>query len=91
MMKEKIVPQNKMTEIIKSVFAGLGVAVLVLMFGVVLDYVITQILSQYFLRECSEDCYFQLFNAIFIVVAVLSIAGGVYAALRTHKRSSEKQ
>ena len=91
MMKEKIVPQNKMTETIKSVFAGLGVAVLVLMFGVVLDYVITQILSQYFLRECSEDCYFQLFNAIFIVVAVLSIAGGVYAALRTHKRSSEKQ
>jgi hypothetical protein len=91
MMKEKIVPQNKMTEIIKSVFAGIGVAVLVLMFGVVLDYVITQILSQYFLRECSEDCYFQLFNAIFIVVAVLSIAGGVYAALRTHKRSSEKQ
>ena len=83
--------QNNTTNIVRSVLSGIGVAILYLLVGMVLDYVLTQILSQYFIRDCSEDCYFRYFNAIFIVVAFLSVAGGVQAGMRTYKRSSEKQ
>ena len=83
--------QNKTRNIVLSVLSGSGVAVLYLLLGTVLDYGLTQILSQYFIPDCSEDCYFQYFNAIFIVVALLSVAGGIRAGISTYKRSSEKQ
>jgi hypothetical protein len=82
--------QNK-TNIVQSVLSGVGAAILYLLLGTVLDYLLTQILSQYIVRDCSEDCYFRYFNAIFLVVAFLSIAGGLWAAMRTYKRSSQKQ
>jgi hypothetical protein len=88
-MKLKMESQDKTTNMVRSILTGVGVAVLYLLLGVVLDYVLTQILSQYLVRDCSEDCYFRYFNAIFIVVAFLSVAGGVRAGLRTYKRSSE--
>ena len=83
--------QNKTTNIVLSVLSGIGVAVLYLLLGTLLDYGLTQILSQYFIPDCSEDCYFRYFNAIFIVAAFLSVAGGIRAGMRTYKRSSEKQ
>jgi hypothetical protein len=89
-MKLKMESQNK-TNIVQSILAGVRAAILCLLLGTVLDYVLTQILSQYIIRDCSEDCYFRYFNAIFLVVAFLSIAGGLRAAMRTYKRSSQKQ
>ena len=82
--------QNKTTNIVQSVLSGIGVAVLYLLLGTILDYVLTQILSQYFIPNCSEDCYFKYFNALFIAVALLSLAGGVRAGVRAYKRSTEK-
>jgi hypothetical protein len=82
---------NKTRNIVQSFFSGIGVLVLYLLLGTVLDYVLTQILSQYFIRDCSEDCYFGYFNVIFIVVAFLSVAGGVWTGVRAYKRSGEKQ
>lgn len=90
-MNLKMESQNKTKNIVQSVFSGIGVVVLYLLFGTVLDYILTQILSQYFIPDCSEDCYFKYFNAIFIAVAFLSVAGGIRAGMRTYKRSSEKQ
>ena len=83
--------QNNTTNMVRSVLSGVGVAILYLLVGMVLDYVLTQILSQYFIRDCSEDCYFGYFNVIFIVVAFLSVAGGVWTGVRAYKRSGEKQ
>jgi len=83
--------QNKTRNIVLSVLSGSGVAVLYLLLGTVLDYGLTQILSQYFVPDCSEDCYFRYFNAIFIVVAFLSLAGGIRAGVRAYKRSSEER
>jgi hypothetical protein len=83
--------QNKTKNMVRGVLSGIGVAVLYLLLGMILDYGLTQILSQYFIPNCSEDCYFKYFNAIFIVVALLSVAGGVRAGMRAYKRSSEKQ
>ena len=83
--------QNKTTKIVRGVLSGIVVAVLYLLLGAVLDYGLTQILSQYFIPDCSEDCYFRYFNAIFIVVAFLSVAGGVRAGVRAYKRPTEKQ
>ena len=79
------------THVVRSVLSGIGIAVLYLLVGTVLDYIVTQILSQFFLSDCSEDCYFRYFNSIFVVVAVLSLAGGIRAGIRTYKRLSEKQ
>jgi len=76
--------------LIRSIISGLAIAVLYLVIGTVLDYGITQVVSQFFLTGCSEDCYFRIFNSIFVVVVILSIIGGVYAGLRSYKRSSEK-
>ena len=81
-MKLKVVSQNKTTKIVQSVLSGIGDVVLYLLLGTVLDYALTQILSQYFIPNCSEDCYFKYFNAIFLVVAFLSIVGGVRAGVR---------
>jgi hypothetical protein len=83
--------QNKTTSIAQSVLSGIGVAVLSLLLGTILDYGLTQILSQYFLLDCSEDCYFRYFNALFIAVALLSVAGGIRAGMSAHKRSAEKR
>jgi hypothetical protein len=78
--------QNKTKNVVQGALSGIGVAVLSLLLGTVLDYVLTQILSQYFISGCSEDCYFKYFNAIFVVVAFLSIASGIQAGIRTYKR-----
>jgi hypothetical protein len=83
--------QNNGNPIVRSVVSGIGIAILYLLAGTVLDYIITQILSQFVVRDCSEDCYFRYFNFIFILVAVLSLAGGIRAGIRTYKRLSEKQ
>ncbi len=90
-MKLKIESHIKTKNIIKGFLSGIGVAVVYLLLGTLLDYGLTQILSQYFIPNCSEDCYFKYFNAIFIVVAFLGVAGGIRAGMRTYKRSSEKQ
>jgi hypothetical protein len=87
----KMESQNKTTNIVRGVPSGIGVAILYLLLGMVLDYGLTQILSQYFIPNCSEDCYFKYFNAMFLIVAFLSIAGGVRAGVRACKRSTEKQ
>jgi hypothetical protein len=76
--------------LIRSIISGLAIAVLYLIIGTVLDYGITQVVSQFFLTGCSEDCYFRIFNSIFVVAAILSVIGGVYAGLRSYKRSSQK-
>lgn len=81
--------RNKGRVILRSVLAGIGIAVLFLLSGTVLDYVITQVLSQFILTDCSEDCYFRYFNAIFIFVVLLSVAGGVFSGIRTYQRLSE--
>ena len=83
--------QNETTNIVQSIFSGIGVAVLYLLLGTILDYGLTQILSQYFIHDCSEDCYFKYFNALFIVVALLSVAGGIRAGISTYKKSAKKQ
>jgi len=56
--------------------------VLYILLGTILDYAVTQILSEYFIPNCSEDCYFGYFNAIFLVVLAFSVVGGVQAGRR---------
>jgi hypothetical protein len=70
----------------RSILAGLGTALLILLIGIPLDYSITQFLSQVLIEGCSEDCYFRIFNSIFVVMALLSIGLGLRAAMRTYKR-----
>jgi len=81
--------QSKSKIIVLSIFSGIGMIILSLIVGTILDYVIVQILSQYFLSGCSEDCYFAYFNAIFFVVVLLSLAAGFATGKRTYKRLSE--
>ena len=81
---------NKTNIIIVSVLSGIGIAILSLIVGIILDYVIVQVLSQYFLSNCSEDCYFALFNAIFYLVALLSLVVGFLGGRRTYRRLSER-
>ncbi len=78
--------QNKGQNILRIVLTAIGVAVSYLLIGTVLDYIVTQVLSQFFMNVCSEDCYFKIFNSIFVVVALLSIAGGLRAGLRSYRR-----
>jgi galactitol-specific phosphotransferase system IIC component len=54
--------QNKGRNILRSILSGIGVAVLFLLIGTVLDYIVTQTLSQFFVTDCSEDCYFKIFS-----------------------------
>jgi hypothetical protein len=70
----------------RSILAGLGTAILILLIGIPLDYSITQFLSQVFIEGCSEDCYFRIFNSIFVVIALLSIDLGLRAGVRSYKR-----
>jgi len=81
---------NNTKKITSSVLAGVGVAILSLLVGTVLDYIIVQILSQFFLADCSEDCYFTYFNSIFVLVALASVVLGIRHGLRTYSRISEK-
>ena len=80
---------NKSNGILRSALIGFGFTILFLLIGLILDYALTQILSQFFIPNCSEDCYFQLFNTIFIVVVILSVAGGILRGVRTYKRLPE--
>jgi len=82
--------QNYGNVIIRSVFTGLGIAILYLLIGTVLDYFVTQVLSQFILADCSEDCYFRYFNVIFLFVVLASIIGGIRGGLRAYKRGAEK-
>ncbi|HET9590768.1 MAG TPA: hypothetical protein VFO91_18405 [Anaerolineales bacterium] len=77
---------DKGKNILRSILSGIGIAVLCLLVGTVLDYLVTQTLSQFFISGCSEDCYFRIFNSLFVVVAVLSAAAGLGAGLRSYKR-----
>ena len=83
--------QNKGNTLVRSALTGLGMAVLFLLIGTVLDYVVTQLLSQYVLKNCSEDCYFRYFNAFFLAVTILSIAGGWSSGVRTYQRLSKME
>ena len=71
--------------VFRRMIKGIGVAILSLLAGTVLDYIITQVVSQFFLAACSEDCYFRIFNAIFVVVVIVSIVAGLRAGLRSNK------
>jgi len=81
---------TKTNKIIPSVLTGVGVAILSLLAGTILDYIVVQILSQYFISGCSEDCYFSYFNSLFVLVTLISVAIGIRSGLLTYKRSSEK-
>jgi hypothetical protein len=80
--------QNKGNAIVRSALSGIGIAVLFLLVGTVLDYLVTQVLSQFVIADCSEDCYFRLFNSIFTIVALISLAAGIRSGVRTYRRSS---
>lgn len=82
--------QGKTNIIALSVLSGIGITILSVILGTILDYIVVQILSQYFLSDCSEDCYFAYFNAIFFVVAMLSIIVGFIGGRRTYRRLSER-
>lgn len=82
-------PQSKTSIIVLSVLSGIGMTILSIIIGILLDYVIVQVLSQYFLSDCSEDCYFAYFNAIFFIVALLSLVIGFVSGRRTYIRLSE--
>lgn len=71
--------------LVRSILAGLGTALLILLIGIPLDYSITQFLSQVLIEGCSEDCYFRIFNSIFVVMALLSIVLGLRAGMRSYK------
>lgn len=74
------------SKLMRSILTGLGVLVVCLILGTVLDYVITQVLSQFVLNDCSEDCYFRIFNSIFVVVVILSLGAGALSGYRTYNR-----
>ena len=80
--------QNKGNVIVRSALTGIGFTILFLLIGVILDYLVTQGLSQFVIPNCSEDCYFRPFNFIFLIVALLSVAGGIRSGVRTYKRLS---
>ncbi len=81
---------SRANKIVSSVLAGVGFAILSLLVGIVLDYIVVQILSQYFISGCSEDCYFAYFNSLFFVVALLSVVIGIRRGLGTYRHLSEK-
>ena len=82
---------NKRKSIFQSSLSAFGFMILYILLGTILDYAVTQTLSEYFIPNCSEDCYFRYFNAIFLVVITLSVVGGAQAGVRTYRRSFEKQ
>ena len=82
---------NKRKNIVQGTLSAIGFMVLYILLGTILDYAVTQILSEYFIPNCSEDCYFGYFNAIFLVVITLSVVGGARAGVHTYRRSFEKR
>lgn len=82
--------QGKINVVVLSLLSGIGIAILSLLIGTILDYIVVQILSQYFLSNCSEDCYFAYFNAIFFIIALLSVFLGFEGGRRTYRRLSER-
>lgn len=82
--------QNKSKVLIRSVLSGIGIAILYLLIGTVLDYLVTQGLSQLVLVDCSEDCYFRYFNGIFLIVALISVVSGIRNGVLTFRRLSDK-
>ena len=74
--------------IVHSVLKGSGVTVLFLLLGTLLDYLVTQILSQFILGECSEDCYFRYFNFFFVIVVLVSLFAGIRSEFRTYRQFS---
>ena len=89
-MNPQATRQTKTRIIALSFLSGIGITILSLLVGTILDYVIVQILSQYFLSNCSEDCYFAYFNVIFFVVVLLGIMMGFAGGMRTYRRLSER-
>lgn len=81
--------QDKTKYLFRSILGGIGMTVVYLLAGLVLDYAVTQLLSQFVIADCSEDCYFRYFNLIFIFVVVFSVIGGIYSGYRIYKRLSE--
>lgn len=72
----------------RSIITGIGTLVICLVLGTVLDYAITQVLSQFILSDCSEDCYFRIFNSVFVVVVLLSLGAGAFYGYRIYRRLS---
>jgi uncharacterized protein YqhQ len=89
-MNPQATQQTKTRIIALSFLSAIGITILSLLVGTVLDYIIVQILSQYFLSNCSEDCYFAYFNMIFLVVVLLSSMIGFAGGTRTYRRLSER-
>lgn len=81
--------QTKGSALIRSVLTGIGVTVLFLLIGTVLDYILTQVLSQFILVDCSEDCYFRYFNIFFVIVAIISVLLGLRSSAQMYKRLTE--
>lgn len=81
---------NKTNNIVSSVLVGVGAALLSLLAGIMLDYIIVQLFSQYFISGCSEDCYFAYFNAIFGFVVLISVVIGILRGLQTYRRLPDK-
>ena len=81
---------NKTNKIIPSVLTGVGFAILSILVGTIVDYIVVQILSQFFLSGCSENCYFAYFNSIFVLVVLISVIIGTRRGLQTYRRLSEK-
>jgi hypothetical protein len=89
-MNPQATQQTKTRIIALSFLSAIGITILSLLVGTILDYIIVQILSQYFLSNCSEDCYFAYFNMIFLVVVLLSSMIGFAGGTRTYRRLSER-
>ena len=89
-MKLQISLPDKTRIIALSVLSGMGITILSLLIGLLLDYFVVQVLSQFFLSDCSEDCYFAYFNAIFYGIALLSFVVGFVGGRRTYRRLDER-
>ena len=83
-------PPEKTRIITLSVLSGIGITILFLLTGLLWDYVVVQVLSQFFLSDCSEDCYFAYFNAIFYAIALLSLVVGFVGGRRRYRRLVER-
>ena len=86
-----MLPEAKGSAIVRSILTGIGIMVLILLLGTVLDYIVTQVLSQFIIPDCSEDCYFRYFNILFLIVAFTSVAFGIRSGIRMYKRLSGKR
>lgn len=82
---------KQLNMVVRSVLVGIVVTIIYLAIGLLLDYIITQLLSQFVLSNCSEDCYFRYFNIIFAVMAVFSLMGGIRSGMRSYKRLAENK